>query len=55
MKGDKIMQPSNARPWAAAVAAALTLAQLGIAADHGPVFGLAKERYRFALNFAYFF
>ena len=35
------MQPSNSRPWAAAIAAALTLAQLGIAADHGPVFGLA--------------
>jgi hypothetical protein len=35
------MQPSNTRPWAAAIAAALTLAQLGTAADHGPVFGLA--------------
>jgi hypothetical protein len=35
------MQPSNTRPWAAAIAATLTLAQLGAAADHGPVFGLA--------------
>jgi len=35
------MQPSNMRPWAAALAATLTLAQLGAAADHGPVFGLA--------------
>src|SRR5271170_3532734 len=35
------MQPSNTRPWVAAIAATLTLAQLGTAADHGPVFGLA--------------
>jgi len=35
------MQASNTRPWAAAIAATLTLAQLGAAADHGPVFGLA--------------
>jgi hypothetical protein len=35
------MQPSITRPWVAAIAATLTLAQLGTAADHGPVFGLA--------------
>jgi hypothetical protein len=34
------MQASNTRRWAAAIAA-LTFAQLGTAADHGPVFGLA--------------
>ena len=35
------MQPSNTRSWVAAIAATLTLVQLGTAADHGPVFGLA--------------
>src|ERR1700683_3661851 len=35
------MQPSNTRPWVAALAASFTLAQIGSAADHGPVFGLA--------------
>ncbi len=35
------MQQSNTRPWVAAIAATLAVAQLGNAADHGPVFGLA--------------
>ena len=35
------MQQSITRPWAVAIAATLTLAPLGNAADHGPVFGLA--------------
>ena len=35
------MQSSITRPWIAAFAATLTMAQLGTAADHGPVFGLA--------------
>src|SRR5277367_5905868 len=35
------MQPSYRRSWVAAFAATLTMAQLGTAADHGPVFGLA--------------
>jgi hypothetical protein len=36
-----MMQPSITRPWVAAIAATITVAQLGAAADHGPVFGLA--------------
>ncbi len=35
------MQPLSMRFWVAALAATLTLAQTGTAADHGPVFGLA--------------
>ncbi len=35
------MQSSKTRPWFMAIAAALSIAQLGTAADHGPVFGLA--------------
>src|SRR3984957_18702956 len=35
------MPQSITRPWAVAIAATLTLAPLGNAADHGPVFGLA--------------
>jgi len=35
------MQQSNTRPWVVALAATITFAQLGNAADHGPVFGLA--------------
>jgi hypothetical protein len=41
LKGEMIMQQSNMRPWLAAIAAMLTVAQLGNGADHGPVFGLA--------------
>jgi hypothetical protein len=41
LKGEMIMQQSNTRPWLAAIAATLTVAQLGNGADHGPVFGLA--------------
>jgi hypothetical protein len=40
-KENRIMQPSITRPWLAAIAATLTLAQFATAADHGPVFGLA--------------
>ena len=35
------MQQSKSRLWVVAITATLTLAQLGNAADHGPVFGLA--------------
>jgi hypothetical protein len=35
------MQLFYTRPWVVAIAATLTMAQLGNAADHGPVFGLA--------------
>lgn len=35
------MLASNTRRWGVAIAATLTVAQLGNAADHGPVFGLA--------------